>query len=69
MQNFPFVLTFKREWNNSAMVINSNYTLLMWQSLSQRIPMSIDGVTYRNPSSAEIQPALGQGVDHGRQCA
>lgn len=37
MQNFPCALTFKREWNNSAMVINSNHIPLMWQSLSHRI--------------------------------
>lgn len=37
MQNFPFALTFKREWNNSAMVINSNCIPLMWQSLSHRL--------------------------------
>lgn len=38
MQSFPFVLTFKREWNNSAMVVNSNCALLLWQALSRRIP-------------------------------
>lgn len=37
MQNFPCALTFKREWNNSAMAINSNHIPLMWQPLSHRL--------------------------------
>jgi len=60
MQIFPFVLTFKREWNNSAMVINSNYTLLMWHSLSHRIPKvlcQLMELQAEIPFSAEIQPA------------
>lgn len=36
LQNFLFVTTFKREWNNSAVVINSNYTQLIWHSFSPK---------------------------------